>query len=153
MRTLLPPGHYAFGALTAERALIARDQGDLATARAQIDAAVALDEQAARGGKAGAAFVPVMLVYRAGIELAAQQAPLAEADLRRALAQLTTNAAPGDYSVYVGRAELALARVLGAEGKPAEARHAAELAAQQLAQAEGPQHPETRAAIELGGGG
>jgi serine/threonine-protein kinase len=153
MRTLLPPGHYAFGALIAERALIARDQGDLATAREQIDAAVALDEQAALGGKAGAAFVPVMLVYRAGIELAAQQAPLAEADLRRALAQLTTNAAPGDYSVYVGRADLALARVLSAEGKPAEARHAAQLAAQQLAQAEGPQHPETRAATELGGGG
>jgi tetratricopeptide (TPR) repeat protein len=153
MRTLLPPGHYAFGSVTAERALVARDQGDLSTARAQIDTAVALDEQAARRGKAGAEYVPVMLIYRAGIELAARQPPSAEADLHRALAQLTTNAAPGDYSVYVGRAELALARVLGSEGKPAEARHAAQLAAQQLAQAEGPQHPETRAAVELGGGG
>ena len=45
MHTLLPPGHYAFGSLIAERALIARDSGDLVTARSQIDAAVALERR------------------------------------------------------------------------------------------------------------
>lgn len=156
MRSLLPPGHFAFGSVIAERALIARDRGDLPTAQAQIDAAVELDEQAARHGKAGGEYVPVMLIYRAGIELAAGRLPAADADLRRALGQLTANTAntaAGGYSMYVGRAELALARVLGAEGRPAEARREARLAAQQLAGAEGPEHPETRAAAGLGGAG
>jgi eukaryotic-like serine/threonine-protein kinase len=150
MRRLLPPGHYAFGALTAERALIARDQGDPATAQTQIDAAVQLDEQAARNGNAGAEYVPVLLIYRASIEFAAQRMLPADADLRRALELLRAKAQPGDYSVYVGRAELMLARVLIAEGKAGDARHEAQRAAQQLTQSEGPEHPETRAALQLG---
>jgi len=150
MRKLLPPGHYAFGVLTAERALIARDQGDLATARTRIDAAVQLEEQAARNGRAGAEYVPVMLIYRARIELAAQELAAAEADLHRSLGLLAAKAQPGDYSMYVGRAELTLARVLSAQGRVADARREAQLAAQQLTRSEGAEHPETRTALELG---
>jgi len=150
MRKLLPPGHFAFGVLTAERALVARDQGDLAAAQTQIDAAIKVDEEAAHSGKAGAEYVPPLLIYRAGIELAAQRLAPADADLQRALALLTAKAQPGDYSMYVGRAELMLAQLLRAEGKADDARREARLAAQQLAQAEGPDHPETRAAEQLG---
>jgi hypothetical protein len=149
MRKLLPPGHFALAILSAERALIARDRGDLQTARAQIDDAIGIVSQAARLGKAGPVYLPIFLTYRADIELAAQQFQPADTDLHRALDLLLAGAQPGDYSAYVGRAELSLARVLSSEGKPADARRTAQLAAQQLAKAEGGDHPETRAALEL----
>ena len=71
-------------------------------------------------------------------------------DLHRALDLLLRGAQPGEYSAYVGRAELVLARVLSSEGKAAEARREAQLAAEQLTRAEGPDHPETLAAVRLG---
>jgi hypothetical protein len=77
----------------------------------------------------------------------------ADADACRALTLLSVDALPGDYSVYTGRAQLTLARVLNAEGKAGEARSSAKTAAQQLEQAVGPDHPETRAARQLSEGG
>jgi len=71
------------------------------------------------------------------------------ADARRALALLAASAQSGDYSVYTGRAELALARVPAAGGQISEAHSAATRAVQQLAKAEGADHPETRAADQL----
>ena len=149
MRSLLPPGHFGFAILSSERALIASARHDLPAARALIDDAIGIVSRAAQHGKAGPVYLPMMLTYRADIELAAGQLPPAEADLRRALDTLLAGAQPGDYSTFVGRAQLTLARVLGSEGKAAEARREAQLAVEQLTKAEGPEHPETQAAVQL----
>ena len=58
-------------------------------------------------------------------------------------------AQPGELSSSNGRAYLALARVLSAEGRGVEARAAAQRALEQLQKALGPQHPDTRAAEQL----
>jgi eukaryotic-like serine/threonine-protein kinase len=148
MRKVHQAGHYAFALLSAERALIARQRDDLAGARTLIDDAIRIAENAS--GHGGALFVPIFLTYRADIELAARQPSLAEADVRRALKLLLADAQPGDYSVYVGRAELTLAQVLRADDKVAEAHREAQLAADQLTRAEGKDHPETLAALRIG---
>lgn len=150
MRTLLPPGHFAFGAVAAERALIAQQQGDPVEALKFVNQAIQIVEQAGRQGKSGAQLLPILLTHRAAIELDARQLSAADADARQALALLEAGAQPGDYSSYTGRAYLTLARVLSAEGKAADARSAARRAAQQLEKALGAEHPETRAAAELG---
>ncbi len=149
MRKLLPTGHFGFAILSSERALIARERDDLPAARTLIDDALRIAQQASQHGKAGPMYVPVFLTYRADIELAAQQPSPSEADLHRAINLLLADAQPGDYSVYVGRAELSLARVLDSEGKAAEAHREAHLAVEQLTKAEGPEHPETQAAVQL----
>jgi tetratricopeptide (TPR) repeat protein len=149
MRVLLPPGHFAFAFLAAERALIARDQGETTAARAFIDRAIQIDNEAGQHGKAGAQFLPILLTHRATIELAAGQLAAADADARQALALLEVDSWPGDYSIYTGGAYLTLARVLSAEGKVAEARSSARAAAQQLEKAVGPDHPDTHAAGQL----
>ena len=150
MAKLLPPGHFALGSLAAERALTLQARGDFPAALKSITEAVQIDTTAAQSGKAGAQYLPVLLTYRAGIEFDEQQLAAAEADAQQALKQLLADAQPGDYSSNVGRAELTLARVLHAEGKPADSRSAAQEAAQQLEKALGPDHPETQAARELG---
>jgi serine/threonine-protein kinase len=151
MRQLLPPGHYAFANIPAERALIAGERGEFATALTLIDRAIEIDEQAGQHGKIGAQFLPTLLTQRATIELAAARGPAAEADARKALALLGKDAQPADYSIYSGRAQLTLARALSAQGKAGEARDSAQAAAQQLEKALGPEHPDTRAAREIGG--
>jgi eukaryotic-like serine/threonine-protein kinase len=148
MRRVLPAGHFNFALLRAERALVARTRGDLPAARALIDDAIRLAEQASRNG--GSLFVPIFLTYRAEFALAARQSPSADADLHRALDLLLAGAQASDYSVYVGRAELTLAEVLMSEGKVAEARGEAQLAVEQLTRAEGSDHPETLAAARIG---
>ena len=72
----------------------------------------------------------------------------AERDAREAVA-LLQQAQPGDFPGSNGRAYLALARVLSAEGKGVEARAAAQRALELLQKALGPQHPDTRAAEQL----
>jgi eukaryotic-like serine/threonine-protein kinase len=149
MSALLPSGHFAFGALAAERALTAQQQGDPVGALKFVNQAMQIDEQAGRQGKAGAQFLSILLTYRAAIELDARQLSSADADARQALALLEAGAQRGDYSSYTGRAYLTLARVLSAEGKASEASSAARHAAQQLGKAVGANHPETRSAEEL----
>jgi hypothetical protein len=147
MRRVLPAGHFDFALLSAERALVERARGDLPAARTLIDDAIRMAEQTSRNG--GSFFIPIFLTYRADFELAAQQPSSADADLHRALDLLLAGAQPGDYSVYVGRAELTLAGVLTAEGKVAEAQREAQLAVEQLTRAEGSDHPETLAAVRI----
>jgi tetratricopeptide (TPR) repeat protein len=147
MHKLLPAGHYVFAVLSAERALIASERHDLGAARKLIDEAIKIAEQQSQRG--GSPFVPLYLIYRADIELSAEQPSPAEADLHRALDLLRVDAQPGDYSVYVGRAELILARVLSSEGNLPEAHREAELAVRQLTQAEGSKHPETLVAAGI----
>jgi len=149
MRALLPAGHFAFGSLADERALIARERGDFPGALSFINQAIAIDEQAEKSGKAGAQYLPILLTHRASIELAAGRLPAADADSRQAVSLFADQAWPGDYSHHAGGAYLTLARVLAAEGRPGEARDAAQSAERQLEKALGPEHPDTLAAKAL----
>jgi tetratricopeptide (TPR) repeat protein len=153
MHKLLPAGHFAFGALAAERAQIARRRGDLPRALEYIDEAIRIDQQAAQQDRAGAQFLPALLVHRASIETEAVQLPAAERDARQALALLQADAHPGDFSKYTGEAYLVLAQALSAERRATEARASARSAAEQLRAAVGPDHPDTHAAEELSHGG
>lgn len=146
LRKALPAGHFAFGSLALERALIAQVQGDTGHALEFVNHAIAVCDQAG----AGAQFLPALLNERASIETAAGQLSTAERDARQAVALLQATVQPGDFSSVNGRAYLTLARVLSAEGRPAEARAAAHEASWQLRRALGPEHPDTRAADELG---
>ena len=149
MSTLLPAGHFAFGALAAERALIAQQQGDTVGALKFINQAMQIDEQAGRQGNAGAQFLPILLTYRAGIELDARQlSPRTPTPARRSRCSRRERSRVTIAS-YTGRAYLTLARVLNAEGRASEADSAALHAAQQLEKAVGADHPETRSAAEL----
>jgi hypothetical protein len=70
----------------------------------------------------------------------------ARADAARALSMSREIAEPGSFSCAVGRAYLALARALMADGKAQDARAASASALEQLRPTLGEQHPETRAA-------
>jgi eukaryotic-like serine/threonine-protein kinase len=149
MQQLLPPGHFAFAGIATERALILQQRGDLPGARRSIDEAIAIDERSAAAGKAGAQYLPMMLVRRAGIELEASQAQAALEDARRAITSLEAAAQPGDYSNNLGAAYLILARSLHALGRGREAHDAAQHAEAQLSKSVGPGHPDTQAATKL----
>jgi len=149
LRKALPPGHSAFGALASERSLNAQQQGDTVLALTLANQAIEIVDEAAKEHGEGAQFLPMLLIHRASIETDAGRLQPAENDARRALVLLQAGAQPGDFSMSTGRAYLTLARVLSAEGKPSEARREAQRAAQQLEQAVGADHPDTRAAEGL----
>jgi serine/threonine-protein kinase len=145
----LPPGHYAFGSLALERALIAQEEGDTSHALALTNDGIDLLRKSANEGKTGAQHLPSLLSARASIETAAGQLPAAERDAREAVALLEAKARAEDFSSSTGRAYLTLARVLSEQGRAVEAHGVAQQAAEQLQKALGPQHPDTRAAEEL----
>jgi tetratricopeptide (TPR) repeat protein len=149
LRKALPPGHYAFSALTSERSLISQQQGDSRRALELANAAIALNEEFSKHGKTGAQYLPNLLWHRASMETDCGQLVPAEHDARQALALLQAAAQPGDFSTSTGHAYLALARTLSAQGRRTEAREAALRATDQLEKAVGPGHPDTRAAKEL----
>jgi tetratricopeptide (TPR) repeat protein len=153
LRKALPPGHYAFASLAKERALIAEQLGDPTRALELANQAIEMVEAEMKQGKAGGQFLPSLLKERACIEIITQQLPSAERDARRAVALAQAAAQPGDFSSSDGRAYLALAHVLSAEGKGTEAVAAAHRALEQLQKALGPDHPDTRAAEELSAAG
>jgi eukaryotic-like serine/threonine-protein kinase len=152
LRRFFPQRQVSFAFVSWERALVARERGDLAGAQQLIDDTVAKMTQATQRGQGSRIYVPQVLIARGEIELAAHRLQPADTDLHRALDLLLADAQPGDYSVDVGRAELALAQVLSSEGKAPAAQHEAQLALEQLTQAVGPDHPQTQAAALLAKG-
>jgi serine/threonine-protein kinase len=150
LRRDLPSGHYAFARLASERAYLARDSGDSVKALKLANEAVSIDEQAVKAGGQGAHLLPVLLVQRSGFELASQQNDKAEADAARAVSLTQAPAETGNYSSITGNAYIALGRALQAEGKATEARNAFRSAADQLGNTLGWDHPDTRAARQLG---
>ena len=150
LRRDLPAGHYAFGSLASERSLNALAKGDIRAAMRLADQAVAIDEASIKGGGEGAVPLRLLLIRRSTIELAAQRPKDAAADAGRALS-LLQGAEPGTFSSIMGRAYLALANAFEAQSKHDEARAAARSAAEQLENALGPDHPETRSARQLAG--
>lgn len=73
----------------------------------------------------------------------------AEMSARAAIAEAARRAPPNQRSALQGHAHLELARALAAQGRGDEARVAARRAADELADALGPDHPGTRAALAL----
>jgi serine/threonine protein kinase len=142
----LPPGHYAFAAITTERSLIALQKHDLPTALRLMDQSIAMIEAAVKAGGEGAFSLPGLYTYRSEIDLAMGHADQAAADADHALAALQSNQSAGDVSSKVGRAYLAQARALASGGKAAAAHAAAAQALTQLEASLGPNHPDTAAA-------
>jgi len=149
LRRDLPPGHYAFASLASERSLNALAKEDIPAAIQLADQAVAIDEASIKARGEGAVPLRLLLIRRSTIELAAHRPNDAAADAARALSLLHAATEPGTFSGTMGSAYLALANSLEVLGKHNEARAAARSAAQQLQNALGPDHPETRSARQL----
>jgi serine/threonine protein kinase/tetratricopeptide (TPR) repeat protein len=149
MRKHLPPGHYAFASLAADRAKIALGEGDTALALQLSNQSVAIGESALKSGGQGAYAFPGFLLTRSSIELASGKTEQAVADANRALALVKSNAPQNSFSSILGYAYLALARGLDAQGKHDDARAAAVSASENLEKCLGFDHPETRNAVQL----
>ena len=145
----LPPGHYAFAALSSERAMVALGNHSPALALKLSNQAVEIDEAAIKAGGMGAFALPGFLVRRSTVELAGGNPEQALADANRALTLLESNSGKGAVSSRVGLAYLALARALVALGKNYEAQSAAKFAATHLEKSLGSPHPDTIAARRL----
>jgi len=145
----LPPGHIAFAPLRSEQALLAQARGDLNAAWNLANQAVAIGEAAVKAGREGADYLPELLVRRSDLELQLHRADDAASDAGRALGVLQRSAQPGTFSGTVGRASLALGHALEAQGERAEAHAAFQSAVEQLQNALGPDHPQTRDARRL----
>jgi serine/threonine-protein kinase len=151
MRKHLPPAHYAFASLAADRARIALGEGDLALALQFADQSVALGEAALKRGGQGAFAFPGFLLNRSAIELASGSLAPAVADANRALDLVKANTQPHSPSSTLGYAYLGLARASDAQGQHGDARAAAGLAFENLQKCLGADHPDTLAARQLAG--
>lgn len=149
MRKHLPPAHYAFASLAADRSKIAFGEGNLALALQFSDQSVAIGEAALKSGGQGTFAFPGFLLNRSAIELASGRLEQAVADANRALSVQKASTQPNSLSSTLGYAYLALARALDVQGKHDEAQAAAGLAAQNLEKCLGASHPDTRSAVQL----
>jgi eukaryotic-like serine/threonine-protein kinase len=149
LRRSLPSDSYWFGALASAQALLAADQGNFQAALRLADQAVAIVEAASKAGRAGSDFLPVVLMRRSTVELAAGQPERAGEDAERALTQLQAAVPHGAFSSMIGRTYLNLGRALQSEGKRDQAEAAFRSAAEQLQNSLGPDHPDTRGALQL----
>jgi tetratricopeptide (TPR) repeat protein len=149
LRTALPPGHIAFGALAIEQAQLAEAQGDLERARELADLAVAMaDGVFAKGGESPD-FVAICLRRRSGLSLKLGRVSEAVSDAARARDLLQQVIPPGSQVSTLGRVHLALAVALHAQGRHTEARNSSRAAVEHLESALGPDHPETRTARQV----
>jgi serine/threonine-protein kinase len=149
MRKDLPPGHYGFSTIPAQRALIALEKNDLPNALRLMDQAIAILQAAVKTAGGGSFSVPALYIHRSSIDLAMGHADQAEADANLALGALHADQSSGGVSSKVGQAYLAQARALAAEGKITQARTAASQALTQLQGSVGPDHPDTQSARQL----
>ena len=147
LRKKFPPNHYAFAALASDRSRLALDTGDTASALRLANRAIDLDEASIKEIGECAAFIPMLLTRRSRVELKAQESNRAEADAVRALQLLKEQSESGIHSSNIGRAYLALALSLRAQGKLGESRDAFRNAFQNLQDTLGPGHPDTKAAL------
>ena len=153
LRHGFPPGHIAFAVLALEKGLNAQARGDLSGAAGRIDESLEIMQGLAGQGREPADYEGKALVWRSGIYLRLGRREEARADASRALPLLERAGLPGSCSADVGHAYLALGRALWAEARLEEARRAFRSAAAELADALGADHPETREAGRLAGGG
>jgi tetratricopeptide (TPR) repeat protein len=145
----LPSGHIAFASLASDRGLVALERGDLRVALENANEAVAIAEVATKAGRLGGDYLPLFLTRRSEVESRLGHGDLAEADASRALDILQGSGQIGAFSSVRGRAYLALGRALQAQGRAEEARTAFRTAAENLQDALGPDHPDSRSAVQL----
>jgi serine/threonine protein kinase/tetratricopeptide (TPR) repeat protein len=153
LRRGLPAGHIAFASLASNRALIAQAGGDLPAALEHSDEAVVISEAAMKAGRLGGDYLPIFLTRRSDVELQLGHLERAEADVVRALSILQASAQSGMFSSTLGHTYLVLGRVLQAQGKAQEAHIAFRSAAEHLQSTLGPDHADTRSALQLAGSG
>jgi serine/threonine-protein kinase len=149
LRQSLPPGHYAFAVFTSDKSLLAEAQGDMTTALQLAKEAVAMDEGTVTAGGQGAVYLPALLTRRSRIELETGRPDKAEADADRAVRLLKDKMEAGSCSSSLGRAYLALANALAAEGRREESRTMSRAAYENLQATLGSAHPETISANKL----
>ena len=149
LRKRYAPEHYVFAELSSLRAGIALGRGDLPSATHFATEAVELDEASMRRIGQCAALLTALLVNRSGVDLKSGQREQAVSDAKRAIKLLEDREDPSILSSNVGRAYLALALALEAEGKPDEAQLAARKAYANLQTTLGYDQPDTRSARQL----
>jgi eukaryotic-like serine/threonine-protein kinase len=149
LRKRYPAEHYVFAELSSARAGIALGRGDLPSAAHLATEAVELDEASIRRIGQCAALLSTLLVSRSAIDLKGGQREQAVSDARRAIKLLEDREDPSILSSNVGRAYLALALALEAEGKPDEAQLAARKAYANLQTTLGSDQPDTQSARQL----
>jgi tetratricopeptide (TPR) repeat protein len=149
LRKQLPPGHYAFASLASDKSLLLQATGNLSMALQFATEAIDIDEASIQVGGQGAAYLPLLLIRRSGVELDLHAAADAEADASRALRLQQGALEAGTESSQMGRAYLAHARALAQLGRSAEASAEFRLAAEHLNATLGPNHPDTVAAHRL----
>ncbi len=141
--------HYVFAELSLVRASIALGRGDLPSAARFAREAVETDEASIRRIGQCAALLSTLLVSKSAIDLKSGQREEAASDARRAIKLLEDREDPSILSSNVGRAYLALALALEAEGKPDDAQLAARTAYANLQSTLGSDQPDTRSARQL----
>lgn len=138
LKRKLASGHIAFPALALEQSLSAEERRDLPSAMDLANQAVAIAEASIKAGREGIDLLPMLLVHRSCLEIRLGGAGEAAADANRALKILQKSAEAATLSSYVGRAYLALARALQAQGKHNEAGAAFRSAAEHFQKCAGP---------------
>ena len=145
LRRVFPDGHKQIAGLTAEQALLAQARGEMEVAATLADRAVAL---AAANPHAGD-LLTRCLIRRSTLALQMHRLDTATSDAKRAVALEVERTGPGSRSCLVGRAYLALARALSAQGKPEDAKAALASVLEHLEPTLGEDHPETQKARQL----
>ncbi len=144
---MVPAGHVAFASLAMEQALLAAARGHFEEALVFADRAVAIAE----ASKQRTEYLPRLLMRRSEIALLAGSPEMGLGDAEAALAMVVEKAEPGTFSSSVGRAHLARARALLAQGRGEDARTAFAAARVELEPTLGADHPDTREARETAG--
>jgi tetratricopeptide (TPR) repeat protein len=141
-KQLLPAGHVAFAAVASQKSLNALAGGDAEGALVEANRAVELVEAKPemRGRQV------VMLLRRAKVLMGLRQYEAARADAARALAFEQEACGPDSHSCWAGRAQLAIAGAMSAQGKTSEARLAYASAWEHLRDSLGQEHAETQEA-------
>jgi tetratricopeptide (TPR) repeat protein len=149
LRKRYAPEHYVFAQLSSARARIALGRGDLPSAAHFAREAVEIDEASIRRIGQCTALLSTLLVSKSAMDLKSGQWEEAASDARRAIKLLEDGEDPSILSSNVGRAYLALALALEAEGKPDEAQLAARKAYGNLQTTLGSDQPDTKRARQL----
>ncbi len=142
LRRDLPPGHYAFGKLAGDRALLAASRGDFTAALRLNSEALSIMEAGIKAGRQG--WVASYLADRSGFELALHEPEKAYEDIEKVFA--TPGMRSGTISAPDARLSLARARALQALGRTTEAQAAARTAIGEFEQTVGPDYPGLREA-------